>query len=82
MEKITKVSRIIKKLYYKIFIENYNKKISYNFPVDYFRWDLIKYLHEKYKFNSYLEIGCDKDQLFSTINIKKKFITSFSNIAS
>ena len=47
MEKITKVSRIIKKLYYKIFIENYNKKISYNFPVDYFRWDLIKYLHEK-----------------------------------
>ena len=51
MEKITKVSRIIKKLYYNIFIENYNKKISYNFPVDYFRWDLIKYLHEKYKFN-------------------------------
>lgn len=71
MEKITKVSKIIKKLYYNIFIENFNKKIFYNFPTDYYRWDLIKYLHEKYKFNSYLEIGCDKDQLFSRINIKK-----------
>ena len=71
--KITKVSKIIKKLYYNIFIENFNKKIFYNFPKDYYRWDLIKYLHEKYKFNTYLEIGCDKDQLFSRINIKKKF---------
>ena len=73
MEKINKISRIIKKLYYKIFIENFNKKVFYNFPIDYYRWDLIKYLHEKYKFNTYLEIGCDKDQLFSRINIKKKF---------
>jgi hypothetical protein len=73
MEKISKVSRIIRKLYYIIFIENFSKKISYNFPPNYFRWDLIKYLHEKYKFNSYLEIGCDKNQLFSRININKKF---------
>ena len=73
MEKISKVSKVIKKLYYKIFIENFNNKISYNFPPNYFRWDLIKYLNEKYNFKSYLEIGCDKNQLFSRINIKKKF---------
>ena len=73
MEKISKISRIVKKLYYIIFIENFNNKISYNFPPNYFRWDLIKYLNEKYNFKSYLEIGCDKNQLFSRINIKKKF---------
>ena len=73
MEKISKISRIVKKLYYIIFIENFNNKISYNFPPNYFRWDLIKYLNEKYNFKSYLEIGCDNNQLFSRINIKKKF---------
>tara|TARA_B110000977_G_scaffold87030_1_gene115886 strand:- start:776 stop:1453 length:678 start_codon:yes stop_codon:yes gene_type:complete len=73
MEKISKISRIVKKLYYIIFIENFNNKISYNFPPNYFRWDLIKYLHEKNNFKSYLEIGCDNNQLFSRINIKKKF---------
>ena len=72
MEKISKISRIVKKLYYIIFIENFNNKISYNFPPNYFRWDLIKYLHEKNNFKSYLEIGCDNNQLFSRINIKKK----------
>ena len=73
MEKISKITRIINKLYYIIFVENFSYKVSYNFPSNYFRWDLIKYLHEKYNFKSYLEIGCDKNQLFSKININKKF---------
>lgn len=73
MEKINKTAKFIKKIYYRIFVENFNKKINYNFPENYFRWDLIKYLEDKYKFNSYLEIGCDKNQLFSRVNIKKKF---------
>ena len=72
MEKISKTARIIRKVYYRLFVENFNKKITYNFPENYFRWDFIKYLHDKYNFNSYLEIGCDKNQLFSRINIKKK----------
>ena len=81
MRETVQISRIVKKLYYKIFIENFNKKIIYDFPIDYYRWDLIKYLHEKYKFNTYLEIGCDMDQLFSKINIKKKFgVDPFSGV--
>ena len=72
MEKISKTARIMRKVYYRLFVENFNKKITYNFPDNYFRWDFIKYLQDKYNFNSYLEIGCDKNQLFSRINIKKK----------
>ncbi len=70
MEKISKISRIVKKIYYKLFVENFSKKISYNFPQKFFRWDLIEYLDNKHNYNTYLEIGCDKDQLFSKIKIK------------
>tara|TARA_B110000967_G_C18817999_1_gene527153 strand:+ start:142 stop:819 length:678 start_codon:yes stop_codon:yes gene_type:complete len=73
MEKISKISRIIKKIYYKLFVENFSKKISYNFPQKFFRWDLIEYLDNKHNYNTYLEIGCDKDQLFSKIKIKNKY---------
>ena len=48
------------------------KKISYNFPQDYFRWDLIDYLIKKYDYKDYLEIGCDRDQLFSRVNLENK----------
>jgi hypothetical protein len=73
MEKISSIKKIINKIYYKIFIENFNKKITYSFPENYFRWDLIKYLDNKNNYNSYLEIGCDKNQLFSKINIRDKY---------
>ena len=73
MEKVSKITKIINKIYYKLFIENFNKKITFKFTENYFRWDLIKYLHDKNKYNSYLEIGCDKNQLFSKINIKNKY---------
>ena len=72
MEKINKFKKIFNKLYYKCFIENFKDKISFNFPKDYFRWDLIDYLIQKNKFENYLEIGCDDDQLFSKVNIKNK----------
>ena len=73
MEKISKISRITKKIYYNIFVENFSKKISYNFPQDFFRWDLIEYLDNKFSYQSYLEIGCDENQLFSKIKIKNKY---------
>ena len=72
MEKINKFKKIINKLYYEFFVENFKDKISFNFPEDYFRWDLIDYLIQKNKFENYLEIGCDDDQLFSKVNIKNK----------
>jgi len=73
MEKISKIKKIINKLYYNLFIESFNKKIIYNFPQNFFRWNLIDYLNKKNNYTSYLEIGCDKDQLFSKINIENKY---------
>ena len=72
MEKLNRFKKIINKFYYQLFIENFSKKIQYNFPKDYFRWDLINYLINKNNYLSYLEIGCDDDILFKKIKIKSK----------
>ena len=72
MEKLNKFRKIINKIYYSLFIEKFDKKINYNFPNNYFRWDLIEYLIKKYNYTTYLEIGCDKDQLFSKVKIENK----------
>ena len=73
MEKISKVKKIFNKLYYNLFIERFYRKLNYNFPLDFYRWDLIKFLNTKYNYKNYLEIGCDQDKLFKRINIKNKF---------
>jgi len=72
MEKLNPIKKIFNKLYYKFFIENFKGSIIYDFPKDYFRWDLIDYLIKKYNYKDYLEIGCDKDQLFSRVEIQNK----------
>jgi len=72
MEKLNPVKKIFNKFYYELFVENFKEKINYNFPKDYFRWDLINYLINKYGYKDYLEIGCDKDQLFSKVNLQNK----------
>jgi hypothetical protein len=72
MEKLNPIKKIFNKFYYEFFIENFKKKISYNFPQDYFRWDLIDYLIKKYDYKDYLEIGCDRDQLFSRVILENK----------
>ena len=72
MEKLTRSKKFLNKLYYIIFKERFNKKINFKFEQNVFRWDIIDYLNNKYSFNSYLEIGCDNDELFSKINIEKK----------
>ncbi len=72
MEKLNKISKIFNKIYYNLFVENFKGKLHYNFPPNYYRWDLIEYLINKYRFSDYLEIGCDQDQLFSKIKIQNK----------
>lgn len=72
MEKLNKFQKIRNRIYYNLFIEKFNKKINYNFPDNYFRWDLIEYLIKKYNYSNYLEIGCDRDQLFSKVKIQNK----------
>ena len=59
-------------MYYLFFKENHKGKLNYNFPQDYFRWDMIEYLIKKNNYEKYLEIGCDQNQLFSKINIQNK----------
>ncbi len=72
MEKLNKFTKIFKKIYYETFIESFKGKLQLNFPSNYYRWDLIKYLIDKYKYSEYLEIGCDQDQLFSKVQIQNK----------
>ena len=72
MEKLNKISKILNKIYYNLFVENFKGKLNFNFPPNYFRWDLIEYLINKYGYSDYLEIGCDQDQLFSKIKIQNK----------
>ena len=72
MEKLNKFTKFFRKIYYQIFIENFRGKLTYNFPHNYHRWDLIEYLIKKNNYSDYLEIGCDQDQLFSKIRINNK----------
>ena len=74
MEKLSKLNKIFNRLYYNLFIENFNKKIKYNFPLNFHRWDLIDYLIKKNNYTDYLEIGCDQNQLFPKIKIKIKLV--------
>lgn len=71
MDKIDKFSKKINRLYYFLFKERFSKKLELKFD-NIKRWDLINYLNSIYKFNSYLEIGCDDDELFSKIDILNK----------
>ena len=64
MEKLNKFTKKINRIYYFLFKERFSRKLNLKFD-DVKRWDLINYLHSNYKFNSYLEIGCDDNQLFS-----------------
>ena len=72
MEKLNPIKKIFNKIYYKLFIENFKKKITFNFPENFHRWDLIDYLIKKKDYKKYLEIGCDKNQLFARVNIEDK----------
>ena len=72
MEKLNKFTKFFRKIYYQIFVESFKGKLTYNFPHNYHRWDLIEYLIKKNNYSDYLEIGCDQDQLFSKVKIKNK----------
>ena len=72
MEKLNKFQKIRNRIYYNLFIEKFNKKINYNFPDNYFRWDLIEYLIKKYNYTNYLEIGCDRANFFQKLKYKIK----------
>jgi hypothetical protein len=72
MEKLNFFKLLFNRIYHFLFVERFSKKLSFTFPENIYRWDLIQFIIDKYKFDSYLEIGCDKDQSFSKIKIKNK----------
>ena len=72
MENLNSFKLFYNRLYHYLFIERFNKKLDIQFPSNLYRWDLIQYIINKYSFENYLEIGCDKDQSFSKIKVKNK----------
>ena len=81
MENLNPIKLFFNRMYYYFFVERFNKKLKIDFPENIKRLDLIQNIIDKKKYDNYLEIGCDKDQSFSKINVKivKRFIIiSFS----
>ena len=72
MENLNNIKLFLNRIYNFLFIERFNKKLSIEFPKNIFRWDLIQHIIDKYSYENYLEIGCDKDQSFSKIKVKNK----------
>ena len=72
MEKLNSFKLFCNRVYYNLFIENFNKTIDFKFEKNIFRWDLLQTIIEKKNYKNYLEIGCDDDLLFSRINIYNK----------
>ena len=72
MEKLSKFKKIFNRIYHQLFVENFDKKLNFKFPKDYSRLDMINYFIKKNNYKSYLEIGCDKNQIFSQITLNKK----------
>ena len=71
MEQKTK-KFFLAKIYHLLFKEKFKKKIIFNFPKGVSRLDLIKRSISKNNYQSYLEIGCDDDEIFNSINVKGK----------
>lgn len=72
LEHNRKINFFFNRLYNLLFGEKFRKKISYNFKKNISRTDLILYSINKRNFNSYLEIGCYDDFVFSKVNLVEK----------
>tara|TARA_B100001057_G_C22761476_1_gene915946 strand:+ start:224 stop:910 length:687 start_codon:yes stop_codon:yes gene_type:complete len=72
MENFNRLRFKLNKIYYYFFKDRFSKKINFDFPANINRWDLIQKTINKKRFSSYLEIGCDDDNSFNKIIIKKK----------
>ena len=72
MENLNFFKLLLFRIYHFLFIERFFKKLSFNFPENIYRWNLIQLIIDKYNFKDYLEIGCDKNQSFSKIIVNNK----------
>ena len=62
----------LKRFFYYFYGEKFYKRINYDWSNKPSRFDIIQKLINLKKYNSYLEIGCDKNENFLRININKK----------
>jgi hypothetical protein len=62
----------INKIYNYIFGEKFYKKITYDFDSKLTRSLIVNNIVDRKKYETYLEIGCDKNILFNSVKIKKK----------
>lgn len=72
LESNRKLNFFFFKLYHFIFSEKLKKKIVYKFDTTKNRLDLINFCIKKNNYRSYLEIGCDKNQIFDQVELKDK----------
>ena len=72
MEPKKKLNFFFSRIFNFIFKEKFNKKIHFNFPSNFTRLNLIQKIIYKNDCKSYLEIGCDDNLVFNSIDIKKK----------
>ena len=72
MENLNFFKLLLFRIYHFLFFERFFKKLSFNFPENIYRWNLIQLIIDKYNFKDYLEIGCDKNQSFSKIIVNNK----------
>ena len=68
MKKNFKFNRLL----HYIFGEKFYKKLEFNWNQYPSRYSIIQETINRKNYKSYLEIGCDQDQLFSKIKIEKK----------
>ena len=63
---------LIKRLLYYIYGEKFFKRLDYDWKKYPSRNEIIQKIIDSKKYKNYLEVGCDKDENFSKINVEKK----------
>ena len=63
---------LIKRLLYYIYGEKFFKRLDYDWKKYPSRSEIIQKIIDIKKYKNYLEVGCDKDENFSKINVEKK----------
>tara|TARA_B110000444_G_scaffold221062_1_gene222204 strand:+ start:92 stop:334 length:243 start_codon:yes stop_codon:yes gene_type:complete len=61
-----------KRFLYYLYGEKFYKRLPYDWSKHPSRIEIIQEIINQKKFQNYLEIGCDQDENFSQIEIKKK----------
>ncbi len=69
---LIKINYKIQKFFYLFYGEKFFKKKIYDWKLFPKRYEIIQKIIDLKRYNSYLEIGCDRNQSFSNIKINRK----------